>query len=136
MESSAFIFISIFSIWRIIFERCIHSAAERYALTQCARTSEEAFSLNMLKFKESYWKSVTNSVLMFYGFYALWVHAPQFSDPSSMFESWPQVMGTSELIYYRLAIGYHGHRAIYGLFWEKKRSDYIAVRLRVNFNPI
>merc|ERR1719491_1349996 len=35
-------------------------------------------------------------------------------------------MGTSELTYFRLAIGYHGHRAIYGLFYEKKRSDYIA----------
>ena len=35
-------------------------------------------------------------------------------------------MGMTELIYYRLAIGYHGHRAIYGLFWEKKRVDYFA----------
>ena len=63
---------------------------------------------------------------MFYGFYALYYKSPQFWRPSLLFENWPQNMNLTELIYYRLAIGYHGHRAIYGLFWEKKRVDYIA----------
>mmetsp|Transcript_44586 Transcript_44586/g.71363 ORF Transcript_44586/g.71363 Transcript_44586/m.71363 type:complete len:317 (+) Transcript_44586:30-980(+) len=127
---AALLYIPLFSIWRLIFEWLIDGAATNYAQAQQLKKEDLAsFTGNVKKYKEAYWKTVTNSFLMFYGFYALWFHSPQFWNPSLMFEAWPQEMSETNAIYYRLAIGYHGHRAIYGLFWEKRRVDFWAYLL-------
>eukprot|EP01083_Nonionella_stella_P039196 106607_1 len=124
---NALIYIPIFCIWRLIFEKCIDNSAEKYAHGQMLKKGNTtSFDTNKKKYKESYWKTITNSILMFYGFWTMWYHAPFFWDPQLLFESWPQAMTFKELIYYRLAIGYHGHRAIWGLFWDKKRVDFLA----------
>lgn len=126
---NALVYISIFSIWRVLFEMYIDSEAEEYAKGQLLKQGKASlFEMNKMKYKESYWKTVTNAILMFYGFYALYYKSPQFWSPSLLFKSWPQEMKKTELIYYKLAIGYHGHRAIYGLIWEKRRVDFLAVK--------
>jgi len=123
---NAMIFIPLFTIWRVIFEALIHEKAVKYAGSKkSSKNRNESFELSVQKYKESYWKMVTNSVLMCYGFYRAY-HSPHFWNPDLLFEQWPQEMGSAELTYYKMAIGYHGHRAIFGLFYEIKRKDFIA----------
>ena len=124
---NALLYIPLFTVWRMFFEYCIDDQAIKFAEREKLKASNStSFQMNKQKYKESVWKGVTNAVLMLYGCYVLLDYRP-FRDPSLLFAKWPQDMNTTELIYYRMAIGYHGHRAIYGLFYEKKRKDYYAV---------
>eukprot|EP00483_Globobulimina_turgida_P011083 UN11104 len=126
ITKNALLYIPIFSIWRLILEKCIENAAQRFAQGEMLKKGNtNSFGINKTKYKESYWKTTTNSILMFYGFWIMY-HSPEFWDPKLLFIHYPQPMTMTELIYYRLAIGYHGHRAIYGFFWDKKRVDFCA----------
>ena len=57
-------------IWRVFFEAVIHSQAVEYATSETRRKTKgkaTPFALNVTKYKESYWKTLTNSILMIYG---------------------------------------------------------------------
>merc|ERR1719203_1387449 len=77
------------------------------------------------KFNEEAWKGLTMLCITIYG---IWVmgHEPFFGDPSLNYKEWPQIESWRVFLYYQIAVGYHVHRAIWQ-FWDKKRSDIIAM---------
>ena len=62
---NAIVFIPLFTIWRVIFEKMIDGEANKYALgQQLKKGNNSSFETNRRKYKESYWKTITNSILL------------------------------------------------------------------------
>ena len=65
IAKNALIYIPLFSIWRLLFEKIIDDQAIKYAQGQkLKKGNKSTFETNKKKYKESYWKTITNSILL------------------------------------------------------------------------
>ena len=63
--------------------------------------------------------------VVLFGIFAIY-DKPFFYNPKIMFLKFPQSEPFELSLFYRIAMGYHGHRAIYQ-FFDAKRKDFIAM---------
>ena len=95
-----------------------------YWLYHKSRLKQEAF---VKKYIEEAWKALTVSVIMIFN---VWVmqQQPVFWSPAVSFTRWPQLVNPLLVQMYKIALGYHLHRALFQ-FGETKRSDFYAMML-------
>ena len=74
------------------------------------------------KYCEELWKSVTMAFVVIFGICAIY-GKEFFHNPQIMFLKYPQSEPIEHTWFYRIAMGYHGHRAIFQ-FLDHKRKDF------------
>eukprot|EP00484_Ammonia_sp_Unknown_P028315 CAMPEP_0197027570 /NCGR_PEP_ID=MMETSP1384-20130603/7446_1 /TAXON_ID=29189 /ORGANISM="Ammonia sp." /LENGTH=386 /DNA_ID=CAMNT_0042456431 /DNA_START=60 /DNA_END=1220 /DNA_ORIENTATION=+ len=85
----------------------------------------EKYNEHCSKFSEEFWKFITMTLVTVYGCMLIF-HADYFYDTKLYFASYPQAYTEAMETYYKISVGYHGHRALWQVF-DTKRKDFWAM---------